>query len=74
METMSDKYYYCLTHRIVESEDGCKAADRMGPYDSAVEASHALTIAAERTKAWDDDPDWNDTEPDSDAAPEQPTE
>ena len=69
MEAMSDKYYFCLNHHTVEGEDGCKAADRMGPYESAAEASRALETAAERTKAWDNDPDWND-----DVAEEKPTE
>jgi hypothetical protein len=54
------KFYYCTKHHTVEGEQGCKAADRLGPYDTAEEASHALEIAAERTKAWDNDPDWND--------------
>lgn len=74
---MSNKYYYCLKHHTVEGEEGCRAVDRMGPYDSAAQASRALEIAAERTAAWDNDPDWNDeasgsggadkTEPDKDA-------
>lgn len=61
---MSDeKFYYCIKHQTVEGQDGCKAADRLGPYDSAAEASRALEIAAERTEAWEHDPDWNDDEP-----------
>lgn len=61
---MSDqKFYYCIKHGTVEGEDGCKGADRMGPYDSAAEAARALEIAAERTEAWDHDPAWNDDEP-----------
>jgi len=64
---MSDtKFYYCTKHKTVEGEEGCKAADRLGPYDSAEEASHALEIAAERTKSWDNDPDWNDDTPKED--------
>jgi hypothetical protein len=57
------KFYYCMKHRTVEGEDGCKAADRLGPYDTAEEASQALEIAAARTQAWDEDPAWNDDEP-----------
>jgi len=60
------KFYYCTKHHTVEGEQGCKAADRLGPYDTEAEASRALEIAAERTKDWDDDPDWND-----DKAPEK---
>jgi hypothetical protein len=69
MGDMSDKYYYCMNHKTVEGEDGCKAADRMGPYDSQAEASRALETAAENTKAWESDPDWND-----DAVADKPTE
>lgn len=61
------KYYYCIKHQRVEGRDGCKGADRLGPYDTEAEASRALEIAAERTKAWDEDPVWNDDEePDDD--------
>lgn len=62
---MSDKYYYCLNHQSVEGEDGCKASDRMGPYDSRAEASRAIEIAADKTEAWDNDPDWNDDAPEA---------
>ena len=67
MGAMSDKYYFCLNHHTVEGEDGCRAADRMGPYDTSEQASHALETAAERTEAWESDPDWNDTEPNGSA-------
>ena len=62
MSEESGEYYYCLKHHAVEGKDGCRAADRMGPYASAEEASHALETAAERTKEWDTDPAWNDDE------------
>jgi hypothetical protein len=57
---MADEYWYCLKHQAVEGSDGCKSADRLGPYASREEASHALDKVAERNDAWDNDPDWND--------------
>ena len=30
---MSDEqWFYCLKHHTVEGADGCRAADRLGPY------------------------------------------
>lgn len=60
-----EKWYFCMVHRAVEPQAGCKPADRLGPYDSAEKAGRALEIAAERTKAWDTDPLWNDLPDDS---------
>jgi len=57
---MADEYWYCLKHKTVEESDGCKAADRLGPYSSREEAGRALEKVAERNEAWDNDPDWND--------------
>ena len=66
---MADKsWYFCMVHREVEPQAGCKSADRLGPYDSAEKASRALEIAAERTKAWDNDPLWNNPEQSDSAA------
>ncbi len=58
-----EKWYYCTKHGTVEGEEGCRAADRLGPYDSREKASRALEIAEERTKEWDNDPAWNDDPP-----------
>ena len=59
---MSDdeQYWYCLTHQTVEPRDGCKNADRLGPYATREEASRAMDKVAERNESWDNDPDWND--------------
>lgn len=54
------EYWYCLEHRTVEGEDGCRKQDRLGPYSSAEEASRALDKVQERNEEWDNDPDWND--------------
>ena len=55
-----NEYWFCLTHHTVEGRDGCKNADRLGPYGSSEEASRALEKVQERNEAWDNDPDWND--------------
>ncbi len=63
---MSDsEYWFCLTHHTVEGRDGCKNADRLGPYATEQEAARALETVAERNEAWDDDPKWNDDDSDS---------
>ena len=57
---MSEQYWFCLTHHTVEGTAGCKAADRLGPYDSPDEAERALSKVQERNEAWDEDPRWKD--------------
>jgi hypothetical protein len=56
-------YYYCLKHQTVEGDQGCKAADRMGPYETQADAARALETAHEKSKAWDEDQNWNDDAP-----------
>jgi hypothetical protein len=56
----SGNYWFCLTHHRVEGDDGCKNADRLGPYDSEAEAGRALEKVQERNEQWDNDPAWND--------------
>lgn len=57
---MDDEFWYCLKHKTVEGRQGCRNADRLGPYASADEAAHALDKVAERNEEWDNDPRWND--------------
>jgi hypothetical protein len=52
-------WYYCLDHHAVEGKVGCKASQRLGPYDTEEEAARALEKVAERNAEWDNDPDWN---------------
>lgn len=54
------RYWFCLEHHTVEGEQGCRSADRLGPYDTAEEAARALEKARERTEAWEHDPRWQD--------------
>ncbi len=57
-----DKYWFCVTHHAVENEDGCPNEERLGPYDTAKEASHALKKVQERNEAWDHDSASEDEE------------
>jgi hypothetical protein len=51
---MSDEqWYYCLKHGTVEKAEGCRAADRLGPYPDRESAAHALELAHQRTAAND---------------------
>ncbi len=57
---MTERYYFCIKHHTVEGDVGCRAIDRLGPYDTEAEAARALEKVAERNEAWDNDPNWND--------------
>jgi hypothetical protein len=59
---MSDEqWFYCLKHHTVEGLDGCRAADRLGPYPDKETASRALEIARERTESADRaDEEWKE--------------
>ena len=46
-----EQWFYCLKHNTVEGADGCRAADRLGPYPDRETASRALEIARERTES-----------------------
>ncbi|MFN8098031.1 MAG: methionine aminopeptidase [Dermatophilaceae bacterium] len=57
-------FWYNVTTGAVE-DDANRGQDSevMGPYDTADEASRAIEIAAERTKAWDEeDRRWEEGE------------
>ena len=40
-----NEYWFCLTHHAVEGHDGCKNADRLGPYPDSVAWCAALLEA-----------------------------
>jgi hypothetical protein len=63
MSDDDEQYWYCLNHKTVETRDGCKNADRLGPYTSYADASRALDKVEERNEEWDNDPNWNDDAP-----------
>ncbi|MEV1293652.1 hypothetical protein [Pseudonocardia sp. NPDC049635] len=55
-----DQWFFCLRHDTVEPKEGCRAADRLGPYPDRETAARALEIARERTEAEDRrDELWN---------------
>ena len=54
------EWYYCLDHKTTEPYQGCRSANRLGPYATEDEAAAALAKVQERNEEWDNDPDWND--------------
>ncbi|MGW8329149.1 hypothetical protein ACWGLE_14730 [Streptomyces sp. NPDC055897] len=56
----SGEWFYCLEHGTVEQGPQCRGADRMGPYASREDASHAMETAKARNEQWGSDPRWND--------------
>ncbi len=46
-------WFYCLRHHRVEGPVGCRAQDRLGPYDTRGEAENALQKVKERNAAWE---------------------
>jgi hypothetical protein len=55
-----DEWYYCLDHKAVEPELGCRAEVRIGPFPTEEEAAAALEKVEQRNEAWETDPVWND--------------
>ena len=47
----SAEYWFCLTHHRVEGVEGCRNADRLGPYPTEAEAARALDKVEERNEA-----------------------
>jgi len=61
----ADRYYWCLSHNRVETEDTvCRAAKTLGPYSSPAEAEGALARIAERNAVLDaEDEQWHGQNP-----------
>jgi hypothetical protein len=49
------EWYYCFTHRKVESRAECQDMDRMGPYPTREDAEHWRDRVAARNAAWEED-------------------
>ena len=59
--TDGTQFYYNLSTGQVEEGPQSPASERMGPYATREEAARALSTAAERNKAWDEEnQDWDD--------------
>jgi hypothetical protein len=61
----ADRYYWCLSHRRVETDaNACAAVNRLGPYATAAEAERALDRVRDRNEAWDaEDARWTGEQP-----------
>ncbi len=60
------QYYYCLDHHRVEPFEGCKSANRLGPYATMHEAANALQTVQQRNVDWENDPRYKDQDEDED--------
>lgn len=61
-----EQWYYCMDHQAVEQLESCDSRNRLGPYATRTEAGQALDRAAQRNESWDEDPRFNDEDPDED--------
>ncbi len=59
-DRLDTSWYFCLDHKTVEPEKGCRAAVRLGPYDSREEAAQALERVEQRNVQWDNAPAWDE--------------
>jgi hypothetical protein len=52
---MSDeqRWWFCVKHNTVESDDRCPGKDRLGPYPTRDAAAHALDTVRRRNEEWD---------------------
>lgn len=64
MAELDGTWWYCMKHHKVEPYEGCRAADRLGPYATREEATHALEKVEERNEEWEEDPRWKDEDED----------
>lgn len=53
-------WYWCFRHGGPEHGAGCRATDRLGPYDSREAAVHWKDRVEARNEAWEDEEDDED--------------
>ena len=59
------RYFWCLTHEQVEEGTTCRAADRLGPYDTPAAARAWRERVEHRQETWEaEDERWKDEEDD----------
>jgi len=66
LDELTDAWFWCIEHSTVETRTGCKITDRLGPYPTRQAAAAALEKVDDRNDDWDEDPNWNDDEEDTD--------
>ena len=60
-------YYWCFTHHTVEEGPVCRAANRLGPYDSIEAAKNWSERVEDRKEAWQaEDERWSADDEDED--------
>lgn len=62
----AEGWYWCLRHARVEPRDGCRGADRLGPFTTPEAAQSWRSTFAERNERWDEE---QEGPADRDAAP-----
>ncbi len=57
----ADQWYWCVRHGRAEHGEGCRADDRLGPYESKSAAEHWRDRAEARDQLWEEqDRAWGD--------------
>jgi hypothetical protein len=51
------EWYYCFSHKKVETREDCNEMDRMGPYPTQEDAENWRERVAARNEAWDAEDD-----------------
>lgn len=51
------RWWYCLKHKAVEPDAGCRARDRLGPFPTPEQAAGALDRAKHRNEQWEAEDD-----------------
>jgi hypothetical protein len=47
------RWWFCLRHNTVESDETCPGKDRLGPYPTKEAAAQALETVRRRNEEWD---------------------